>query len=148
MANARKTEGVGLENSTKEVPLRDLEEISELEFPHVPKGRESKGSRLDSGWTFYGWLLWEKRRLFYVVAVRALILGTLIAFVLPPRYESTANIMPPEQGDRGALLSLLAGRAGGGGSSDAAGLASLAGSVLGVSSTGALFVELTHSRTV
>jgi capsule polysaccharide export protein KpsE/RkpR len=146
MVNVRKAEEVGLENSTKEVPLRDLDEISELEFSRLRKGRESEGSRPDRGWTSYGWLLWEKRRLFYVVGVRALILGTLIAFLLRPRYESTANIMPPEQGDRGALLSLLAGRAGG--SSDTAGLASLAGSVLGVSSTGALFVELTHSRTV
>jgi capsule polysaccharide export protein KpsE/RkpR len=146
MVNVRKAEEVGLENSTKEVPLRDLDEISELEFSRLRKGRESEGSRPDRGWTSYGWLLWEKRRLLYVVGVRALILGTLIAFLLRPRYESTANIMPPEQGDRGALLSLLAGRAGG--SSDTAGLASLAGSVLGVSSTGALFVELTHSRTV
>jgi uncharacterized protein involved in exopolysaccharide biosynthesis len=147
MANARKAGEVGLENSAKEVPLRDLEEISELEFSRVHKGREPEGSRLDHGWTSYGWLLWERRRLFYVVAVRALILGTLIAFLIRPKYESTANIMPPEQGDRGALLSLLAGRVGGGGS-DAAGLASLAGNVLGVSSTGALFVELAQSRTV
>ena len=146
MANARKAEEVGLENSTKEVPLRDLEEISELEFSRARKWRESEGSRFDRGWTSYGWLLWEKRRIFYVVAVRALILGTLIAFLIPPKYESTASIMPPEQGDRGALLSLLAGRAGG--SSDGAGLASLAGSVLGVSSTGALFVDLAQSRTV
>ena len=146
MANARKAEEVALENSTKEVPLHDLEEISELEFSRARKGRESEGSRLDRGWTSYGWLLWEKRRIFYVVAVRALILSTLIAFLIRPKYESTASIMPPEQGDRGALLSLLAGRAGG--SSDGAGLASLAGSVLGVSSTGALFVELAQSRTV
>src|ERR1700687_5891802 len=147
MANARKAEEVGLESSTKEVPLRDLEEMSELDFSRAArKGREAEGSRLDRGWTFYGWLLWDKRKLFYKVAIRALIAGTLIAFLIPPRYESAANIMPPGQGDRGALLSLLAGRAGG--TEGAAGLASLAGSVLGVSSTGALFVDLAHSRTV
>ena len=146
MANARKAEEVGLENSTKEVPLHDLEEISELGFSRVRKGRESEELRRDRGWISYGWLLWEKRRLFFVIAVRALILATLIAFLLRPRYESAANIMPPEQGDRGALLSLLAGRASG--NTDGAGLASLAGNVLGVSSTGALFVELAHSRTV
>ena len=146
MANARKAEEVGLENSAKEVPLRDLEGISELEFSRVRRGRESEGSRRDWGWISYGWLLWEKRRLFLVVAVRALILATLVAFLIRSRYESAANIMPPEQGDRGALLSLLAGRASG--NSDGAGLASLAGSFLGVSSTGALFVELAQSRTV
>ena len=146
MANARKAEDVGVENSTKEVPLRELEDISELDFSRVRRGRESEGSRRDRGWISYAWLLWEKRRLFLLVAVRVLILATVIAFLIPPRYESAANIMPPEQGDRGALLSLLAGRAGG--NSDGAGLASLAGSVLGVSSTGALFVELAQSRTV
>ncbi len=134
MANARKAEEVGVENSAKEVPLRELEEISELDFSRVRRGRESEGSPRDRGWISYAWLLWEKRRLFLVVAVRALILATLVAFLIPSRYESAANIMPPEQGDRGALLSLLAGRAGG--NSDGAGLASLAGSFLGVSSTG------------
>ena len=146
MANARKAEDVGVENSTKEVPLRELEDISELDFSRVRRGRESEGSRRDRGWISYAWLLWEKRRLFLLVAVRTLILATVIAFLIPSRYESAANIMPPEQGDRGALLSLLAGRAGG--NSDGAGLASLAGSFLGVSSTGALFVELAQSRTV
>src|SRR6476660_1313572 len=146
MANARKAEDVGVENSTKEVPLRELEDISELDFSRVRRGRESEGSPRDRGWISYAWLLWEKRRLFLLVAVRALILATVIAFLIPSRYESAANIMPPEQGDRGALLSLLAGRAGG--NSDGAGLASLAGSFLGVSSTGALFVELAQSRTV
>jgi capsule polysaccharide export protein KpsE/RkpR len=147
MANARKTEGVDLESSTKEVPLGELEKISELDFSReARKGLEAEESRLDRGWTRYGWLLWDQRRLFYVVALRTLIVATLIVFLLRPRYESAANIMPPEQGDRGALLSLLAGRAGG--TEGGAGLASLAGSVLGVSSTGALFVELAHSRTV
>jgi hypothetical protein len=42
MANSRKAEEVGLENSTKEVPLRDLEEISELEFPVPGKGANQK----------------------------------------------------------------------------------------------------------
>ena len=148
MVNARKTGEVGLENSTKEAPLRDMEEISELEFSRVRRERESEGSRLDRGWTPYGWLLWENRGLLYRVALRALVLGTLIAVLIPSRYESTANIMPPEQNDRGALLSLLAGRAGGSSESGSSGLASMAGSFLGVSSTGALFVELIHSRTV
>src|SRR5437868_5179236 len=144
MINARKT---GLD-STKEAPLRDIEEISELEFSRIRKDRESESSRTDHGWTSYGWLLWENRRLFYRVAVRTLLVATAIAILIPSRYESTANIMPPDQNDHGALLSLLAGRAGGSSEGASAGLAALAGNFLGMNSTGALFIELVHSRTV
>ena len=149
MINARKAGEVGLEKAGKEPPVRDLEEISEIEFSRVRTERESEASRLNPGWTSYGWLLWENRSLFYKAAVRALLVATVVAFLIPSRYESTANIMPPEQGDHGALLSLLAGRAAGGATEGASsGLASLAGSFLGTSSTGALYVELIHSRTV
>src|SRR5438067_788620 len=145
MIKARKT---GLENSRKEAPLRDIEEISELEFSRIRKERESESSRIDHGWTSYGWLLWENRRLFYRVAVRTLLVATVIAILIPSRYESTANIMPPDQNDHGALLSLLAARAGGSSEGASPGLAALAGNFLGMNSTGALFVELVHSRTV
>jgi capsule polysaccharide export protein KpsE/RkpR len=74
--------------------------------------------------------------------------GSLIAILIPSKYESTAHIMPPEQADSGALLSLLAGRGGGGGESASPGLASLAGNFLGMTNKGALFVELVRSRTV
>jgi capsule polysaccharide export protein KpsE/RkpR len=62
--------------------------------------------------------------------------------------------MPPEQNDSGAMLALLAGRvvggSGSGSGSGAAspGLASLAGNFLGMKTSGALFVDLVHSRTV
>jgi capsule polysaccharide export protein KpsE/RkpR len=148
MINARKTGEVGLENSTKEAPLRAIEELSEIEFSRVRKEREAEQSRLDRGWTSYGWLLWENRSVFYNVAVRALLLAIIIVLLIPSRYESTANIMPPEQNDHGALLALLAGKSGGSSEGASPGLATLAGNFLGTNSTGALFVELIHSRTV
>src|SRR5205085_2265587 len=148
MMNARKAGEVGFQNPTQETPVRDIEEISEIDFARVRKERESQGSRLNRGWTSYGWLLWENRSLLYKVAIRALVGATVIAILIPSRYESTANIMPPEQNDHGALLSLLAGRAGGTSDGASSGLASLAGGFLGMNSTGALFVELVRSRTV
>ncbi len=149
MINARKSGKVGLENSTKEAPLHDLDDISEIEFSRVQKDTDSEESSRDPGWTSFGWLLWEHRGLFSKVAIRALLVSTVIALLIPSRYESTANIMPPEQNDHGALLSMLAGKAGGASDSlGSSGLASLAGSFLGGSSTGALFVELIHSRTI
>jgi uncharacterized protein involved in exopolysaccharide biosynthesis len=150
MMNARKSGEVELEASAKETPLRDLEGISEIEFSRVRKESESESARLEPGWTSYGWLLWEHRSQLAKVAVRALLIATVVAFLIPARYESSTNIMPPEQGDHGALLPLLAGRSGSGGTEGAspAGLASLAGSFLNTSSSGALYVELVHSRTV
>jgi capsule polysaccharide export protein KpsE/RkpR len=96
------------------------------------------------------WLIWENRRLIYRVAIRALIISTIIAFLIPRKYDSTVRLMPPDSGDAGMMMAALAGRAVGGGSAGApsAGLASLAGSVLGMKNTGALFVDLLHSRTV
>jgi capsule polysaccharide export protein KpsE/RkpR len=97
------------------------------------------------------WLIWEHRRLIYRVAIRALIVSTIIAFLIPRKYDSTVRLMPPDSGDAGMMMAALAGRAVGGGSATAApaaGLASLAGSVLGMKNTGALFVDLLRSRTV
>jgi capsule polysaccharide export protein KpsE/RkpR len=150
MMNARKSGEVELEASGKETTLRDFEGISEIEFSRVRKESESETSRLEPGWTSHGWLLWEHRSLLSKGALRALLAATIVVFLIPSRFESTTNIMPPEQGDHGALLSLLAGRSGSGGTEGASpgALASLAGSFLGTSSSGALYVELIHSRTV
>ena len=137
MINARKTGDVGLENSRKDVPIRNVEEIPEIDFSYGRKESESESLSLDHGWTAYSWLIWENRRLLYKVAVRVLFAATLIAILIPSQYNSTARIMPPEQGGSGALLSLLAGRAGGA-EGASPGLASLAGNFLGSASKGAL----------
>lgn len=136
-----------MENPGQGATLRDLEEIPEVGFSYARKANEGEPASLDQGWTSYCWLLWEKRGLLSKVAFRALVVSSLVAILIPSKYESTAHIMPPEQGESGALLSLLAGRSGG---SEAAspGLASLAGNFLGMTNKGALFVGLVHSRTV
>lgn len=90
-------------------------------------------------------LLWVQRGLFRKTAIWVLALSTVVAFWIPSRYESTVSIMPPDSlGDGGMMLSALAGRASG----TPSGFAGMAGTLLGVKSTGALFVELLLSRTV
>jgi capsule polysaccharide export protein KpsE/RkpR len=145
--NARKTGDAQLENPGQGATLRDLEEMPEVGFSYARKANEAEPASLDQGWTSYCWLLWEKRGLLYKVAFRALVVSSLVAILIPSKYESTAHIMPPEQGDSGALLSLLAGRSGGSEAASPA-LASLAGNFLGMTNKGALFVGLVHSRTV
>ena len=77
----------------------------------------------------------------------SLVFTVLVSLLLPRRYESTATIMPPDslQGNLGA--SVLAAVAGKGEKAESS-LASMAGGLLGLKSSGALFTELLHSRTV
>jgi capsule polysaccharide export protein KpsE/RkpR len=99
-----------------------------------------------SEWPAYLPLLAEKRRVLYRTAVWALVVSTIIAFVIPKHYESTATIMPPDSfsstnGSSMMMMAALAGKA-------TPGLTAMAGNVLGVKSTGALYVDLLRSRTV
>jgi capsule polysaccharide export protein KpsE/RkpR len=91
------------------------------------------------------WLLWERRRFLARVTVWGLILSTVIAFVIPKRYESTTRLMPPDtqSGSGMAMMAALAGSSGAG-----MGLTSLAGDLLGIKSSGALFVDILSGRTV
>lgn len=88
-------------------------------------------------------LLWEKRRFLLRVAAYGLLTSTLIAFLIPKRYESTARLMPPDpqSGSGLAMLAALSGQMGGG-------LGALAGDLLGAKSSSALFVGILRSRTV
>jgi capsule polysaccharide export protein KpsE/RkpR len=88
-------------------------------------------------------LVWDRRRLLYRVALYALVVSTVIAFLIPRRFESTVSIMPPRDtmGDSGLMLAALAGKT-------SPGLGAMAGNLLGTKSTGALFVDLLRSRTV
>lgn len=87
-------------------------------------------------------LLWNSRR--FLTA--ALVLGGFgsmgLAFLIPPRFEATAQLMPPEgQSAPGlAALSALAGSTGA--------LGGLAGEMLAGKNSGALFVGILASRTV
>jgi capsule polysaccharide export protein KpsE/RkpR len=89
-------------------------------------------------------LLWNKRQFVFRWGLAGLLAATLVAFLIPRRYESTAQLMPPDSQSSSslAMMSALAGSSSGGG------LGMLAGDLLGVKSTGALFVGVLRSRTV
>jgi len=88
-------------------------------------------------------LLWNSRVLLLRVVLRGLLVAALVAFLVPPRYESTTQIMPPDaQNNSGmAMLAALSGKSG-----DA--LAGYASDLLGVKTSGALFVGVLRSRSV
>jgi capsule polysaccharide export protein KpsE/RkpR len=93
-------------------------------------------------------LLWEKRGRIYRATVVGLVFGTLLAFAIPKQYESTTQLMPPDsQSSSGmAMVAALTAKATGG--LGTGGLGTLAGDMLGIKSSGALFVGILRSRTV
>lgn len=102
-------------------------------------------------------LLWEERRFLGRATVAGAVLSLLIAILLPVRYESKTRLMPPDQqsGSGIAMIAALAGR-GSSSSSSAGGVAgalggnigSLAGDLLGLKSSGALFVDMLDGATI
>lgn len=88
-------------------------------------------------------LLWNERRFLVRAAIASLLLGTLLAFLLPKRFESTTQLMPPDgQSSSGmAMLAAMSAKTGGG-------LGAIAGDLLGIKSSGALFIGILRSRTV
>jgi uncharacterized protein involved in exopolysaccharide biosynthesis len=89
-------------------------------------------------------LLWKCRRFLFRVAVCAMLGSALIAILIPVRYQSVTRLMPPD-GQSSSGLGLLAAMAGRNG---AGGLSGFAGDLLGVRSSGALFVGIVNSQTV
>ena len=88
--------------ATKEIAKRqyvraDLE--PELVLEEEPRGAGKTVARLT--------LLWEHRRFLFRCAAAGLIASTIIAFVISPRYTSTARLMPPDQTGQG-MASMLA----------------------------------------
>ena len=87
-------------------------------------------------------LFWNERRFLLRVAACGLVIGSLVAFLLPKRYESTTRLMPPDSQSSSslAMMAAMSLRTGGPGA--------FAGDLLGLKSSGALFVDILRSRTV
>jgi len=79
------------------------------------------------------------------VAAYAVAASTIIAFLIPARYESTARLMPPDNQSSSSLAmaaAAMSGAAGGGA------LGGVASDLLGLKSTSDVFVGILISRTV
>jgi len=90
------------------------------------------------------WLFWRSRRSLLRLASGALIVLTIVAFLIPSEYQSTVQIMPPDSQSSlsasamAAMASLPTAAAGSG----------LASSFLGIKTPGATVVAFLESRTV
>ncbi len=53
-------------------------------------------------------LLWSQRRVIQRAALIGLLLGTVVAFAIPKRYESTSQLMPPDNQSSSSVAMLAA----------------------------------------
>jgi capsule polysaccharide export protein KpsE/RkpR len=87
-------------------------------------------------------LLWDHRRTLFRAGLIGLVLSTLVAFSLRNTYTSTARLMPPDQQSSSgmAMMAALAGKGLGG-------LSGVTSDLLGLKSSGALFIGILRSDT-
>jgi uncharacterized protein involved in exopolysaccharide biosynthesis len=125
-------------------PMRQpVAELRETDFPEAaapPEVPEDEAKTLS-----YLRLLWAHRRLLYRVSLCALLASTLVAFLIPKRYESTARLMPPENQSSSGLAMAAAAMSGG---AATGGLGAIASDFLGLKSSSDIFVGVLSSRTV
>jgi capsule polysaccharide export protein KpsE/RkpR len=125
------------QTATKQQPDAALQPvIGEVSLPEAPleDRREWQAEQLR--------LLWDRRRFFSRAAAIGLIFSTIIAFLIPKSYTSTTQLMPPDSQSASsmAMMAAMAAKAGGG-------LAGMAGDLLGVKSSGAMFIGVLRSQT-
>jgi len=129
-------------NFSSSAPVRQpVPELPESDFPQAPtpqKTPESSGNTLA-----YLRLLWGQRGMLCRIAFYAAIASTLVAFLIPARYESTARLMPPDNQSGSGLAIAAAAMSGAAG-----GLGGIASDFLGLKSTSDVFVGILTSRTV
>jgi capsule polysaccharide export protein KpsE/RkpR len=87
--------------------------------------------------------LWRKRQVLRRAALVGLLAGIVLAFSIPKRYESMTQLMPPDNQSSSSLAMLAALS-----TKSSGGLAPLAGDLLGMKSSGALFVGILRSANV
>jgi uncharacterized protein involved in exopolysaccharide biosynthesis len=93
-------------------------------------------------------LIWGNRRSIFRAVAAGVLLSTLIAFLIPKRFQTTARLMPPDQGSSGMGMAMMAAASGSIGSQVGSSLGSMAGDLLGLKNSSDLFIGILQSRTV
>jgi uncharacterized protein involved in exopolysaccharide biosynthesis len=132
-------------NYTGSAPARQpVTEPTEKDFPGTPDPPET--AEASENTAAHLRLLWEHRGLLWRVALYAVLASTLLAFLIPSRYESTARLMPPDNSSTSGLAMAVAAMSGNA-SANAGGLGGIASDLLGLKSTSDIFVGILNSRT-
>src|SRR5581483_11209117 len=88
-------------------------------------------------------LLWEHRRLIGRIIALGTVIAAIVAVLIPSQYTSTVRLMPPDQGAAAGMgmLATLASKAEGS-------IGGLGADLLGLKTSGELFIGILQSRTV
>lgn len=135
--------GAPVRQPVPELPENDFPELPTTSVPEAPP--DSNYKTLASLR-----LMWAHRTFLIRVSIYAFCASTLLALLVPSRYESTARLMPPDN-QSGAGLAMAAAALSGSGAAGglaAGGLGGLASELLGSKSTSDVFVGILKSRTV
>jgi capsule polysaccharide export protein KpsE/RkpR len=89
-------------------------------------------------------LVWDNRRMLLRLALYALAASTLVALLIPARYQSSAHLMPPDSQSNSGLAMAAAAMASSVGGSTLGGMAT---DLLGFKSSSDIFVGILLSRT-
>jgi uncharacterized protein involved in exopolysaccharide biosynthesis len=125
--------GAPVRQPVRELPENDVPVTAVSELIQAPSQKALISLRL----------LWGNRGWLSRVALYAAIASTLVAFLIPSRYESTARLMPPDNQSGSGLAMAAAAMSGAAG-----GLGGIASDFLGLKSTSDVFVGILTSRTV
>jgi uncharacterized protein involved in exopolysaccharide biosynthesis len=129
-------------NFAGSAPVRQpVPELPEHAPPVAPESEETPQEGGSS--VAYLRLLWEHRGLLARAVLYGLFASTVLAFLIPTRYQSTARLMPPDSSQSGGLAMAAAALSAGAG-----GLGGIASEMLGIKSTSDIFVGILSSRTV
>jgi capsule polysaccharide export protein KpsE/RkpR len=129
-------------NYSSSAPVRQpIPELPENDLPETPVPEETpeKGEHTLASIK----LVWVNRVTLARVALYALVASTIVAFLIPSRYESTARLMPPDNQSSSGLAMAAAAMS----QATAGGLGGIASNFLGLKSTSDVFVGVLTSRT-
>jgi uncharacterized protein involved in exopolysaccharide biosynthesis len=131
-------------NYTSSAPTR--QPVPEIADPDLIESHEASGPESSDDGLKVARLLWSERALLLKVGVCALLASVIVAFLIPPKYESITRLMPPD--NQSSVSGLAAAATALSGASSTGGIASLASDYLGLKSTSDVFVGILASRTV
>jgi len=136
--NPRNAQPDVLSKSGPTVGERYAHDLGEESQPVLVDGEPSLAAELLLG-------VWRERRFVAKAFAIGLLVAAIISLLIPPKYESTTRIMPPEKQGLAGLAAMLAAAG-----TDKAGslVGGMVSDAVGVKSSGALYIGVLKSSTV
>jgi uncharacterized protein involved in exopolysaccharide biosynthesis len=92
--------------------------------------------------------VWRERRFVARAFGVGLVVAALVSLLIPPKYESTTRLMPPEKQGLGGLAAMLATAGSGGGDGASSLVGGMVSDAMGIKSSGAIYIGVLNSSTI